>query len=126
MISLVVLRMKLSRPVAYLEDSDFDQQGNLLHKGLAVVMIQASFCGYCNMAKPAFQEFANKTKGKVFCATIHGDSNKPSVKALMARIKTIKPDFRGYPDYILYMNGKRLDKQIGGRDLGDLYRFANL
>ena len=123
----------LQRPVAYLEDHDFDSSGNptgklaeISHKVPVVVMIQASFCGHCNAAKPAFQQFANKHQGKVFCTTIHGDADKPSEQALSKRIDSIKPGFVGFPDYVLIVSGKVVPKEISGRDVSHLEEFAGI
>ena len=120
----------LSRPVAYLEDEDFDSEGNLKINGIpknkpVVVMIQAVFCGHCSTAKPAFQEFANNNEN-VFCATIQGDGERDSEKKLARRLESIKPGFRGFPDYCLFIDGKRQDKAIKGRREVDLVEFAGL
>lgn len=120
----------LNNPVAYLQDSDFDSNGNIknpviLNSGKPVViMIQANFCGYCTQAKPDFQNFADKNRNKVFCATIQGDGNEPGEKELSKRIDSIKPGFQGFPDYVLYRNGRRVDKEINGRDVKNLENFV--
>jgi len=118
--------------VAYMENEDFDNNGNLINTNIpngiyVVIMIQTSWCGHCNNAKPAFQEFANKyNKNKVFCATIQANGERDSEKDLGKRIKTIDPEFKGFPHYVLYKSGKRLDKKIKGRSVKDLENFANI
>jgi len=116
-----------SKPVAYLEDQDFDSSGNLITSIPGnlpvVVMIQASWCPHCTNAKPAFQEFANKYNGKVFCATIQSDGERESEQKLGKRVQVIKPSFRGFPDYVLFVNGKRVEKEIQGRSAADLETF---
>ena len=121
----------LNNPVAYLEDSDIDSQGNLVNSQIpkdipVVVMLQASWCPHCTSAKPAFQEFADKYQGKVFAATVQADGDKESEKKLGKRVSQIKPGFRGFPDYVLYKNGRRVDKEIGGRGVSDLAKFAGV
>lgn len=120
----------LYKPVAYLEDQDFDSQSNLvasIPKNVpTVIMIQASWCPHCTNAKPAFQEFANKYKGKVFCATIQADGERASEKMLGKRLNKIKPEFRGFPDYVLYIDGKRVDKNIKGRSIQNLIEFSEV
>ena len=121
----------LDKPVAYLEDQDFDKKGNLITEGIpsgmpVVIMLQSSWCQHCTSAKPEFQAFAEATDGHVFCATIQVDGARSSEKALGKRIKTLKPGFRGFPDYILYKNGYRVDKEIKGRGVRDLRDFASL
>lgn len=117
-------------PVAYLEDSDFTKEGELSNKEIptdmpVVVMLQSSWCGHCKKAKPAFQEFANKMQGKVFCATIQADGDRQSEKDLGKRLKTLKPSFIGFPDYLLIKNGKISDKNTNGREVDDLIEFSS-
>ena len=119
------------KPVAYLEDQDFDKDGNLIARGVpkdkpVVVMLQASWCPHCTSARPEFQAFADATAGHVFCATVQADGEFPSEKALAKRIKTLKPNFRGFPDYILYKNGRRIDREIKGRDVRSLRDFSTI
>jgi thiol-disulfide isomerase/thioredoxin len=121
----------LNKPVAYLQDSDFDSEGNLINPDIpsdrpVVLMIQAVFCGYCTEAKKAFQEFAETYKDKVFTATIQGDGKEKGEKELSARVGKIKPGFRGYPDYVLFKGGKRQDVEIKGRGLEHLKAFAGV
>lgn len=110
----------LAPPIIYLESTDFDEKGNLKKKlNLpAIVMIQANYCGHCVHAKPAFQEFANKSDGKVLCFAIEADVDGKSWSNLLT---LIKPSFRGFPDY-LYVGNK--SKQISGRSVEDLRMFA--
>jgi len=119
------------KPIAYLEDNDLGPNGDIVNPMIpsnipVIVMIQASWCGHCTNSKPAFQEFANKHKGKVFCATIQADGERESEKLLMNRISDIKPDFLGFPDYMVYNKHKRVSKEINGRDVKSLEQFANL
>jgi len=122
----------LVKPIAYLEDMDFDSSGNLTNKDIpkdipVVIMLQTSWCPHCTNAKPAFQKFAEKHQGKVFCATIQADGDRESEKKLgkAERIKNgIKPNFRGFPDYVLYENGKNLNKEIKGRSLESLEEYC--
>lgn len=120
-----------NRNVAYLEDHDLDEKGNLICKDIprdmpVVIFINAAFCGYCRQAHPAFQEFADKMKGKVFCLSLQADGSKDSEKALGKRIRNIIPGFAGFPHYCLYYNGKLVDKEIKGRGVEDLIEFASM
>jgi thiol-disulfide isomerase/thioredoxin len=119
----------LNKPVAYLQDSDVDDEGNLINPDIpsdipVVVILQANFCGYCTQAKPAFQDFANANEGKVFCATVQGDGTEEGEANLSKKLNKMKESFRGYPDYVLYLNGKKVDKEITGRGVSDLRDFA--
>lgn len=120
----------LTRPVAYLEDTDFDKHGNLTNPNIpknkpVVIFAHASWCPHCVTAKPAFQEFANKMKGKVFTAAIQADGERKSEQALGNRIDTLKPGFIGFPDYLLYVNGQRVDSEPQGRDVAALVEFSS-
>jgi len=120
----------LNKPVAYLVDTDFDANGNLINPQIpknipVVIMIQAKFCGHCTNAKPAFQEFANKNQGKIFCATIEGDGTQKGEKELSDNLKKIDPTFRGFPSYVGYKNTKFIKSHNGGRKLQDLENFAS-
>lgn len=119
----------MNKPVAYLVDSDFDVNGNLVNPKIpkdipVLLMVQANFCGHCTHAKPAFQELAENNKGTIFAATIQGDGNEPGESELSKRISEIVPDFRGFPEYALFKNGKFLKKHEGGRSVNDLVKFA--
>lgn len=119
----------LNKPVAYLVDSDFDSDGNMINPKIpkdipVLLMVQANFCGHCTHAKPAFQELANKNQGKIFAVTIQGDGEEPGEEALSRKISKIVPGFRGFPEYALFKNGKFVKKHAGGRSVADLEAFA--
>jgi thiol-disulfide isomerase/thioredoxin len=111
----------LNKPVAYLQNDDFDKKGNLINSSIpknkpVIIMIQANFCGYCTKSKPDFQNFADKNSGKYFFATIQGDGTQPGEKELGERLEIIHPKFRGFPSYVGYKNGKFIKVHEGGRD----------
>lgn len=115
--------------VGYLEDFDFDSNGRLINKDIpndkpVVIMIFASWCPHCVSTKPEFQKFANEMKDKVFCAAIQADGERESEKKLMEKIESIKPGFRGFPDFVLYKNGERVNKEIQGRTVESFVQFA--
>ena len=120
----------LTPPVAYLDTTDFDEDGNLINKQLVesnlpvFIMIQAIFCGHCTRAKPWFQEFAQQNVGKVICCSIQGDSDMKSVKELTGRIHKICPDFVGYPSYVVFNKNEKM-RYKGGRKTEDLQSFLN-
>ena len=120
----------LDSPIAYLQNDDFDSEGNITNKEIPdnipiVIMLQANFCGHCTKAKPAFQDFANNND-KVFCATIQGDGNEKGEAELGKRLSNMYKDFKGYPTYIGYKNKKSKYKiHDGGRDKQSLNSFVN-
>jgi thiol-disulfide isomerase/thioredoxin len=87
-------------------------------------MIQANYCGHCTTAKPHFQKFAENNKS-VVCLTIQGDGDDPDVKKMVNLITKIKPSFQGFPDYLLYKNGKLVEKEINGRTEEALMEYIN-
>jgi len=120
----------LTPPVAYLDSSDFNEEGNLINSQIlstnqpVFVMIQAVFCGHCTRAKPWFQEFAEKNIGKVICCSIQGDSDMKSVKELTSMLNKICSEFVGYPTYVVFNKNKKI-KYTGGRKTEDLQSFLN-
>jgi len=119
----------LNKPVAYLTNDDFDAEGNIVNNQIpkdqpVLIMIQGNFCGYCTQAKPAFQKLAEKYVGKIFCATIQGDGKEKGEAELSKRLNSVLPGFRGFPEYVLYKNGKRVKKHEGGRTMEELESFV--
>ena len=118
----------LTRPVVYLDSNDFDDDGNIVNPDIPkdkpiFIMIQAIFCGFCKMAKPDFQKFAEKNPN-FFVATIQADSKNPNVMNFQNKIKKIYPDLVGFPSYLIYDQGKRIIYN-GGRSYIDLQTFAD-
>ena len=123
--------IELDKNVAYLEDPDVGKNGKIINTDVpkdipVVIMIQATWCGHCKNALPAFQEFANATVGKVFCATIQIDGERPSEVALGKRLKIIDPSFSGFPHFSLFVAGNYVEKMINGRTVKDLREFATI
>jgi thiol-disulfide isomerase/thioredoxin len=121
----------LNKPVAYLENDDISTDGSLNNPLIptdkpVIIMLQSSWCPHCTSAKPAFQQFANENVGKVFCATIQSDGDRDSEKELGKRISSIKKGFRGFPDYLLYKNGKLVPVEIKGRSVKHLEEFSKM
>lgn len=122
----------LTYPIAHLENHDFDQRGRLVNSDIpddipVVIMVQASWCGHCKSAKPAFQEFADiHAPHHVFAATIQADGERESEQVLSNRLTELKPSFQGFPDYLLYKNGVRVAKNVSGRTVADLEAFVGL
>ena len=118
-------------PIMYLDDNDFRGvqlalPNDMQNQKPVIIMLQTSWCPHCTSAKPAFQEFADKYQNQVICATIQADGDTEEEKKLGKRIKEIDPSFRGFPGYCLFINGKRVDKQLKSRTVQGLIEFANL
>jgi len=120
-----------TKPVAYLQDQDFNNDGVITNPSVptdtpVVIMIMASYCSHCHNAMSAFQQFAEKHQGRVFTACIQGDGTNEGEQALAKRWKNIDPQFKGYPSFALFMNGKFVTSNISGRALKNLEEFAGV
>ena len=112
--------------IYFLENEAFDDLGHLFTKKPMLVMVKASWCGYCTKAAPAFQEFADKYGDKVLVGVIReGEDQTPSGKRLMARLKSIMPTFKGFPHVVLYVDGKPVADQLTDRSLAGLVKFVS-
>lgn len=113
------------RPIAYLERSDFSDNGDLI--GVAggkpvFVMIQGSYCGACTQAKPAFQQLANE--GAITCMTIQLDGERQSEKDIQGVLNNIYPNLMGVPSYILYVDSSTKIPYTGGRSVEEMKQFV--
>ena len=124
--------------IGFLEESDFTKDGkmdiseksslatvgNVKSSDVCVVEIYADWCGYCQQAKPIYDEVAKKVSKngnnvKFFKINGTGEQSKSDPKRkesemnLMERIKTIFPDFQGFPSFYFFKNGKNIGKHSG-------------
>jgi thiol-disulfide isomerase/thioredoxin len=111
-------------PIAYLERSDFSDSGDLVgpYSGdkPTFIMIQGSYCGACNNAKPIFQKLANE--GIIQCLTIQLDGERQSEKDIGTIINKIYPNLTGIPAFILYAKRQRIP-YTGGRSVEEMKHF---
>lgn len=120
----------MSKPlieIPYLEDTDFNPDGSLkphVNQGMpCVVMVQGNFCGYCNQAKPAFQQFADAKKAVACTIQIDGS---PSEKKCAAIVQALDKSYRGVPCYLGFNSqGRYAGTHNGGRDAVALVEFAS-
>lgn len=118
--------MNLNKPIVYLDNTDFDANGLLKYKKPVIVLLQGNFCGYCTKIKPMYQDFANKHSNKILVATIQADSSFQQDQALNKRINNIIPDIEGYPDFILFNDGKFISRfEENERTLQNLEKFIS-
>ena len=107
-----------------MERHDFTNDGNLVARLChtpTFVMFQANGCIHCNTAKPAFQQLA--ATGIVRCMTVQADGDLPSEREIVKIIDKIYPGFRGYPSYMLFVNGRKIP-YTGSRDVSSMYSFV--
>jgi thiol-disulfide isomerase/thioredoxin len=113
--------------VAYLEIEDFTSDEKLkpyVNKGKpAIVMCQGNFCGFCQTAKPAFQDAANDNNNQVVFCTILIDGDK-SEKDAAKLISKWDKNYRGVPTYLGFdKNGNYVKTHDGGRDKKSIEEF---
>ncbi len=118
---------KILIEVPYLEESDVNPDGSLkphVNQGKpALLMVQGNFCGYCNQAKPAFQQLARRRARDLSCLTLQIDGEPSEVAANKYISKVNKSP--GVPAYLGFnRNGKFVAVHTGGRDEKSLEDFA--
>ena len=124
--------------IGFLEESDFTKDGkmdiskksslakvgNVKSSDVCVVEIYADWCGYCQQAKPIYDEVAKKVseKGnnvKFFKINGTGEDSKSDPKRkeremkLMEVIKKNHEDFEGFPTFYFFKNGEKIGKHSG-------------
>lgn len=99
--------------IFYLEDSDFSSDGKLIpykddENKVHVVMIFATWCGPCKMAKPEHAKLLKEVdQSKVRVACINGSGARGSYPTtqgeqnLMKRLPSIVP-FQGFPTICVF------------------------
>lgn len=123
--------------VYFLEDSDFDAQGNFIGfsklkmaEKPCVVLVYASWCGHCKTFKPEFQRFAEKVKvmgEPVYVCAIQADGkHTPGQVEISKKLKNLIPDFKGFPDVVMYKKGKVVQKFSDQRNESALMKFCGL
>lgn len=120
--------MGILENVRYLEKQDFTSNGDLkkyVNEGKpAIIMCQGNFCGFCNLAKPAFQDLSYSNTN-VQCCSIQIDGEETERDASKLISKWDK-NYRGVPFYIGFnSDGKYAKTHTGGRDKKSLEEFVN-
>ena len=116
--------------ITYLQVSDFDKNGNIINTQLLesklpiILLMQANYCHYCTLMKPAFQEVSSKNNKKVIYATIQSDGNQPGEKELSTILRKIDKSFGGFPHICAFVNGKNVKTYNGDRSVNSLENFA--
>ena len=123
--------------IIFLEDGDFVDgilyyNGKRVTKGIWLIMVQGSFCGYCKQTKPKFVEAANRVGSRelgqgVIFATIHTDSKYEGDRKLAKAISGISGiPIPGIPAFLIYDAATRqFSKYDGKREVDDLCSFVS-
>lgn len=111
--------------IVYLEGQDIDDSGNLYpHVGNGkpvLLMVQGNFCGYCNQAKPAFQELVDISSAVIATVQIDGETSDKQASQKLSKNKG-----QGVPSYMGFdKNGKFKMLHNGGRDASSLKNFIS-
>lgn len=117
--------------VKYLEDFDFSGKTLLPSQGnndVYIVMIFASWCGFCVKAFPEYYEFAKRvaTEGNsnIQVCCIQADGDRESEQLLGKKLKDTIDGFRGFPHFCIYKNGKKIADYNGERKAQNFYDFC--
>lgn len=116
------------KKIYYLQDGDFSEDGTLKipHNKPVIVGVVASWCGFCQRMKPEFQEFAEKYGGdKVYVAIMQTDGETPEEKKLGSQLRTIVPNFQGFPTIVKFKDGKIVEYFEDERTVEGFKRFAD-
>lgn len=110
--------------VAYLENSDFTEDGRLKIKSKKPVMIYiwGSFCSYCTQMKPELLKVISQIKEKVNVATIQLDGDGDE-KELGKRIGKFIPNFKGVPMIVFFKDGEYVSTYNGPRKADDIVKY---
>ncbi len=119
----------MNNPIPYLEDHDFDARGNLIQSSLKdkplMVMVQASWCGACQMTKPTFEQFAKMRL--LNTAYIQVDGARPSQKSLADRVDRITPEpVEYYPTFFIITPSGQKFMFKDGHSIHDFVKAAKM
>jgi thiol-disulfide isomerase/thioredoxin len=119
----------MNYPVPYLENHDFDSRGNLIQTSLKdkplMIMVQASWCGACQMTKPVFEQFAKM--GLLNTAYIQVDGSRPSQLSLAERVNTIAPEsVEYYPTFFIITPSGQKFMFKEGQSIQDFMKAAKM
>lgn len=112
--------------IPYLEDHDIETDGTLkphVSRGKpSIIMIQGDFCGYCNMAKPDFQQLIDSDDVNVFTIQIDASDSERNAAKKLGKINNSP----GVPAYVGFKSdGTTGISHKGGRDLKSLKSFIS-
>ena len=106
----------------YVEESDVTDDGTLTISGCdskpVVVFVTSDYCGYCRQVKPTFEEFCRLYSN--YCICVKADVNEERGRAFLRKIGyTVS----GVPDFLKFVNCKRVNQRIAGRNLNNFVDF---
>lgn len=118
------------KAVIFLENDDFDEQGNFkydLRGRPLVVMLGGNFCPHCHHAAPAYNAFAQHARKTKQCVAAFLQVDKSANEGQLAsRLGALFPAAaRGVPCYLMFApNGKYARAHDGERTTQALIEFA--
>jgi thiol-disulfide isomerase/thioredoxin len=116
------------KKVIHLEVDDFKKNvltyKNHPVKGIWIVMVQGSYCGYCTQMKPLFAKMSRDNKyNDVTFATIQIDGTEQEQNLNRLLPKIINTDINGVPAFLRFENGKFSAMIMGGQNERQLVEF---
>ena len=123
--------------IYHLEDHDVSTDGHIIHQSAdqgkyGLILVFAYWCHNCSGIKPEFLKLLPQVGHRVRLYALNGTGKKmdeslqsnDSEIALMKRMTTIHPSFRGFPTVLLCdPNGKVLKEFDGQRNAESMYGF---
>jgi|SRR5690606_31199452 len=109
--------------IAYLEETDFTNDGKLVINDPVVCLVYANWCPPCQQFKPTYYKLADHVNMKVACIEL--DGHLPGQKELADKVKKIIPGMEGTPTVVLFVNGRVVSKYNGDRSLESLIEFCS-
>lgn len=117
--------MSFNEKVYYLENSDFDSQGALVHDTHkpVLVMVYSDSCPHCIHSKPEVNKFAAANPDAV--VAVVATQGSCADKALLARLGSFIPGISGIPTFALFRNGRFVKKTEGFHTAEELKQFVH-
>lgn len=111
----------LKKPIFYLRRSNFDKNGNIrnlfLKDKILIIFVHADFCIHCRNAKQDYQNAAIENKSSnVHFGAIQADGNTKGEQECEEILPKILKNYRGFPDYAIFVNCEPLLHEIKSRD----------
>lgn len=126
--------------IVYLEDTDFNSKyqlfSNVRHPQrktqyftdvYVVVLVQGTYCGYCNQFKPVFQQIAEQNSPRLQFATIQIDGKSSGEKIFQsdALSSIIQQPLKGVPLVLVFYNGQITSQYSGDRSYNDFSQYIH-
>lgn len=123
---LLILNMQRGKDSVRILKPNELVNGELSIKGLCILLVHASWCGYCIKFMPDYHKVSDKAKNAnletIFCKL---ESNEQSKNAISA-FNRAHPEYEitGFPTVLLFKHGKPISVYKGSRDPESFFKFV--